>query len=172
VTAAETNPGWAAGIGQSKRNAKIGWALKGAPKRKKDLRLNALSGIAEARKLRDRVTTLMEQADANPDDAMVFCVFAEPDLSKLVPRVAFFPASGGASDIALLSDPKSNYADKLPIGFLVFVIDRGDPQEPIYGHARPLIVEDPRGIAMNQIALDQYTQKIKQRYGLVPDDRN
>jgi hypothetical protein len=172
---AEANPGWAAGIGQSNRVKKIGWALKGAPMRKKDLRLNALSGIAEGRKLRDRVTALMEEAKANPEDAMVFCVFAEPDLSAIVPAIAFLPAGSGASDIKLLSDPDSKYADKLPIGFLVFVLDRNDAQEPIFGHARPLIVEDPRSLDMNARALKAYELKIVNMLietGQIPDPRN
>ena len=162
----EANPGWAAGIGQSNRVKKIGWALKGAPRRKMDLRLSALSGIAEARKLRDKVTALMQQADANPEDAMVFCVFAEPDLSALVREIAFLPVGSAVSDIALVS----KYPDKLPIGFLVFVLDRSDAQEPIFGHARPLIVQDPRALAMNEFALHSYTQTIKQKYGLVPNN--
>ncbi len=155
---AEVNPGWAAGIGQSSRVKQLAWALKGAPLRKKDLRLNALAGIVEARKLRDRVTALMTQADANPEDAMVFCLFAEPDLSALVsgPPVAL-GLQNGASDLALAA----RYANKLPIGFLVLVVDRADPQRPVFGHARPLIVEDPRGIDLNEKALRQLMRVIE-----------
>ncbi len=167
----DANLGWAAGIGQRSRVKQLAWALKGAPMRKRNLRLNALAGIVEARKLRDRVTALMTQADANPEDAMVFCVFAEPDLSALVPEVAFLPVKNGTSDITLAA----KHPDKLPIGFLVFVWDRTDPQKAVFGHARPLIVEDPRGIALNAEALQAYTQKIENRLretGVIPDHRN
>lgn len=156
---AEINPGWAAGIGQRGTVKRLGWALKGAPARRNDLRLSPLSAIAEGRKLRDRINTLMSEAGADPGDAMVFCVFSEPDLSEMVPEVAHLPVNGGLGDLRLIE--KHPY--KLPIGFLVFVLDRGDPQQPIFGHARPLIVQDPRAIAMNQTALEAYARKIKNR---------
>ncbi len=167
----DLNPGWAAGIGQRTRVKQLSWALKGAPLRKKDLRLNAVAGIAEARKLRDRITTLMQNAGANPDDAMVLCAFAEPDLSALVPELAYLPVENGTNDLKLLS----RNIDKLPIGFLVFVWDRNDPEEPIFGHARPLIVEDPRGIELNAQALQAYMRKVENRLmkaGVIPDNRN
>jgi len=154
----ETNPGWAAGIGQRSRVKQLAWALKGAPLRKRDLRLNTLAGIVEARKLRDRVTALMTQADANPEDAMVFCAFAEPDLSALVPGPPVaLGLQNGASDLALVAQ----YVDKLPIGFLVLVIDRQDPQQSVFGHARPLIVEDPRGIDLNEKAFSRLMRVIE-----------
>jgi hypothetical protein len=165
------NPGWMAGIGQRSRVKQLAWSLKGAPMRKKDLRLNAVSGIAEGRKLRDRVTALMLRADANPEDAMVFCIFAEPDLSALIPEMARLGIKNGASDISLAA----KHPDKLPIGFLVFVLDRNDPERPIFGHARPLIVEDPRGIELNAQALDSYERQIKRRLmeaGEISDERN
>jgi len=167
----ETNPGWAAGIGQRSRVKQLAWALKGAPMRKKDLRLNTLAAVVEARKLRDRVTALMTQAEANPEDAMVLCAFAEPDLSALVPEIAYLPVKGGAADLALAA----RHPDKLPIGFLVFVWDRTDPQQSVFGHARPLIVEDPRAIEMNTQALLAYTHRIENRLrenGAIQDLRN
>jgi len=165
------NMGFQAGIGQRSKVQRLAWALKGAPLRTKDLRLNTVAGIAEARKVRDRVTTLMQEAEATPEDAMVLCVFAEPDLSALVPEAAFIPVRNGANDLKLLT----RNLDKLPIGFLVFVWDRKDPQRSIFGHARPLIVEDPRGIDLNYQALRKYEQEIKQRLmtaGVIPDERN
>jgi hypothetical protein len=130
-----------------------------------------MAGIAEARKVRDRVTALMIEADANPEDAMVFCVFAEPDLSAVVSSLAYLPVKNGANDLELATQN----ADKLPIGFLIFVLDRQDPQQSIFGHARPLIVEDPRGIELNIQALQAYERKIKNRLmeeGVIPDDEN
>jgi hypothetical protein len=157
--AKENNPGWAAGIGQSSPVKRLAWALKGATLRKKDLRLNALSGISEGRKLRDKVTALMQDAGANPADGIVYCLFAEPDLSALAPGlpVAKLELQNGASDLALASQ----FIDKLPIGFLVLVVDRSDPQRPVYGHARPLIVEDPRGVDMNEKALSKLMRIIE-----------
>jgi hypothetical protein len=167
---AEANPGFNAGIGQRSKTERLAWALKGAPMRKKDLRLNAIAGIAEGRKLRDRVTSLLTDAGANPEDGMVFCVFAEQDLSALVPRLTPLGVKNGASDLALVSE----YVDKLPIGFLVFIWDRQDPQQSIFGHARPLIVEDLRGIDLNEKALRAYTLKIKNQLvkkGVIRDYR-
>jgi hypothetical protein len=155
----EPNAGFAAGIGQRSRKDRLAWALKGAPLRKKDLRLNALTGIAECRKLRDRVTTMMTAADANPEDAIVFCVFAEPDLSALAPEMAIVGLQNGVSDLKLASQ----YIEKLPIGFLVFVRDLADHQQSIFGHARPLIVEDPRSIELNQRALLLFGHSIQER---------
>ncbi|MGA1981875.1 MAG: hypothetical protein ABSG84_05325 [Acidobacteriaceae bacterium] len=155
----ESNAGFAAGIAKRSKVQKIAWALSGAPPRKRDLRLTALGGVAEGRKLRDKVTRLMSEASANPEDAMVLCVFAEPDLSFMVPEVLVLPVRSGARDIEIAM----RHADKLPIGFLVFVCDASDPQRPIFGHARPLIVEDPRGLLFNEMALHSYKRQIEQR---------
>jgi hypothetical protein len=171
MVAEEINPGWAAGIGQRSRVKKLAWALKGAPLRTKDLRLTAMGGIVEARRLRDKVTALMTKADASPEDAMVFCLFAEPDLSRLAPGLAELLAHDSAADLG----EAAKYSGKLPIGFLVFVLDRNDPQQPILGHARPLIVEDPRGIELNGSALHMATQALTRRLmdaGVIPDERN
>lgn len=160
------NMGFQAGIGQQSKVQRLAWALKGAPARTKDLRLNAIAGVAEGRKLRDRVTTLLKNAnpEANPEDAMVFCVFAEPDLSAEITEM--LSVKNGASDLAIAA----KFVDKLPVGFLVFVFDREDPERPIFGHARPLIVEDPRGIALNEQALNRLNNRIKRRLGV--DDSN
>lgn len=166
----EGNPGYQAGIGQRSKTKRLAWALKGAPRRTKDLRLNAIAGVSEGRKLRDRVTALLKDAGANPEDGMVLCVFAEQDLSALVPRLKPLGVKNGASDLALVS----SYVDKLPIGFLVFVWDRQDPRQSIFGHARPLIVEDPRGIDLNEKALRAYTLKIRNQLiksGVIHDYR-
>jgi len=167
----EPNPGWAAGIGQRSPVQQLAFALKGAPVRKKDLRLNALAGVAECRKLRDRVTALMQEKGANPEDAMVLCVFAEPDLSALVPELLFLPVKNGTEDLRTAA----KHIDKLPIGFLVYVWDRKAKHEPIVGHYRALIVEDPRAAALNEAALQSYKRQIERKLmkaGAIPDKRN
>jgi hypothetical protein len=171
MVATETNPGWAAGIAKRTPVKQLAWRLKAAPLRKKDLRLSELSGIAEGRKLRDKVTSLMLEAEANPGDAIVLCVFAEPDLSALAPGAAELEVTSGASDIAHVN----SFAGKLPIGFLVFVVDRQDAQKSIFGHARPLIVEDPRGLELNHKALLIVERRVRNKLiasGEIPDDRN
>jgi hypothetical protein len=157
MVATEQNPGWAAGIGQRSRVKQLAWALKGAPVRKKDLRLNSLTGIAEARKLRDKVTGMMQEAEANAEDAMVLCVFAEPDLSALVPALAWLQVAYGPTDLEMAAQ----FAGKLPIGFLVFVADRSEPQNPFFGHYRALIVEDPRALELNEKALQAFGRQIQ-----------
>lgn len=170
---ATENAGWAAGIGQRSRAQQLAWALKGAPMRKKDLRLNALGAVAEGRKLRDRITALMIREKLNPEDAMVMCIFAEPDLSALVGELLYLPVKSKGT----LAEVKTveRHADKLPVGFLVIVCDANDTRKPIYGHARPLIVEDPRGPLLNELALHTYMAKIENKMrgsGLIPDAKN
>jgi hypothetical protein len=171
MVAQEQNAGYAAGIAKRSAVKQIGWALKGAPMRKKDLRLNAMGAIVEGRKLRDKVTSLMNKAESDPENAMVFCVFAEQDLSNVVPELLFLPVRDGASDIKAAS----RHADKLPIGFLVFVMDTSDAKQPIFGHARPLIVEDARAVHFNAVMLETYARNIKRKLveaGRIPDDSN
>jgi hypothetical protein len=123
-------------------------ALAGAPHKKKDLRLNVVSGMAEARKLRDRVSALMVNAQAEPEDAAVFIVVANPDLSGGL-DARQLSLTNGASDLALAN----LLGNKLPIGFLVFVMDKSDEKRPVFGHARPLIVKDPGALDMMERAL-------------------
>jgi len=158
----EPNPGFAAGIGQRSRKQQLAWALKGAPVRKKDLRLNSLTGIAECRKLRDKLTALMLKAEADPEDAMVLCAFAEPDLSALVPGLAWLKAAHDSTDLEMAAQ----FAGKLPVGFLIFVVERADTERPIFSHARPLIVEDPRGLELNAKALEAFGRVIRQSPGI------
>jgi len=123
--------------------------------RKKDLKLNTVAAVAEGRKLRDKVSALMLDAEANPADAMVYCVFATPDLSAVKP--AEVSISNGPSDLALATE----YVNALPIGFLIFVLDKGDSE--VSGHFRPLIVEDQRAFALNRQALELVASRIKQQ---------
>jgi hypothetical protein len=111
----------------------------------------------------------MKKRGANPEDAVVYLVVAEPDLSAVV----------GAANLPV--NPASDYklagtnSDKLPIGFLVFAIDREDPQQPIFGHVRPLIVEDPRGPRLLATVLAKKNYELKTKLikaGIIPDDRN
>lgn len=183
----DPNPGWAAGIGQSSQVQQLGWALRGAPPRKKDLRLNAISAIAEGRKLRDRVTVSMRNVGADPADARVYCVFADsqafaelnpisdPDLTALdiihVPMLARLRVANGANDVKLIT----KFADKLPVGFLIFVWDRNDPKPPIWS-IRPLIVEDHRATTTIAAAMRSEKQrieaKLKETSGSFPDDED
>jgi hypothetical protein len=170
----EQNQGFAAGIAQRSKAQRLAWALKGAPMRKKDLRLNALGAVAELRKLRDRITETVKDAGIDPEDAIVFCIFAEHDLSALAKHYMLrlpVQSKGTMAEIEAVKD----HADKLPVGFLVIVRDTTDPKRPIYGHARPLIVEDPRGPLLNELALRTYMAKIEAQMkgaGLIPSTDN
>jgi len=157
MTKIEPNAGYAGGIGKRSKARQLSYALKGAPMRQKDLRLNAIAAVAEGRKLRDKVSALMRNAEANPADAMVYCVFAKTDLSAVKP--AEMSLTNGPSDIALAAE----YVDALAIGFLVFVWDKADAE--VFGHFRPLIVEDPRAHALNRNALETVASRIKQQLG-------
>lgn len=170
MTRTEPNAGYAAGIGQRSKVRQLSYALKGAPMRQKDLRVNAVTGVSEARKLRDRVSTRLKESGADPGDGMVFCVFAEPDMSA-VNGVEEIKLSNGASDLEVIT----RFKDKLPIGFLVIIRDVQDSKQPVYGHARPLIVEDARSIAMNEAALTKVMQAVENRLrklGMIPTTKN
>ena len=156
--AQEGNPGYRAGIKQKSRIQQLGWALKGARRREKDLRLNSFSGVAEGRKLRDRVTQTMTGEKTVPEDALVYIVFAKPDMSAFIPEE--ITITNGASDIALAQ----KYMEALPIGFLVFVWDK--EKQYVDGHDRPLIVSDPRAVALNERALNKVANIIKRRLGV------
>jgi hypothetical protein len=141
------NPGYEAGIKQRKGKEQLAWRLMGAPLRKKDLRLTAIGGLAEGRKLRDSITAKLQQAGINPEEGIVYIVFAKPDLSAWSPQLVQVPIqSAPEKEIKHAGD----FAAYLPIGFLVFVWDKAD--ERILGHARPLIVEDPRSLEYNEQA--------------------
>lgn len=104
----------------------------------------------------------MQRENLEPEAAMVLCIFAEPDLTALaVPPLLYLPVKSKGA-LAEMEAVKG-HADKLPVGFLVFVWDTNDPKKPVYGHARPLIVEDRRGILLNELALHSYTRKIENR---------
>lgn len=179
----EANPGWAAGIGQRSRVQQFGWALTGAPSRKKDLRLNALSAIVEGRKLRDRITAWMRNEGVDPADARVYCVFTDSDAFKApdvtdpylsdldvehVPALARLEAAEGARDLALVT----RFADKLPIGFLVFVWDRNDWKQLIWS-IRGLIVENHGATTANAAAMRferrRIEMKLEETAGVYPD---
>jgi len=165
----EANPGYAGGIAKRSNVTRLAWALKGATIRKKDLRLNSMSAVAEGRKLRDRVTELMKKAAAGPTDASVFVVWAAPDLSAF--STAEMSLTNGQSDIALAAAG----IDALAIGFLVFVWDKQDPDQSVFGHSRPLIVEDPRAVKLNEQALISTANKAQgsmMKAGVIPDKRN
>ncbi len=163
------NAGFSAGIATKSKEKRVGWALKGAPLRKKDLRLSALAGVAEGRKLRDKVSGLMRDAGANPENAMVLCIFAEPDMSRLVREALVLPVTDNGTDIkAALKN-----SDKSPIGFAVFVHDPTAGE--IISHVRPLIVEDGRGPILCELARKAYEGTIKAKlaaHGLLPENRH
>jgi hypothetical protein len=165
----ESNPGYAGGIAKRSNVTRLAWALKGATVRQKDLRLNSMSAVAEGRKLRDRVTELMKKAGADPADAVVFVVWAKPDLSAF--STAEMSLTNGPSDIALATAGVA----ALPIGFLVFVWDKQDPEQSVFGHPRPLIVEDPRAVKLNEQAYISTANKLQSEMlkgGVISDKRN
>ena len=150
------NAGYDAGIAKHKRKERLAWTLKGAPLRTKDLKLSAIGALAEGRKLRNSITEKMEKSGINPDEAVIGIVFSEPGLSALIPKfpiVPVIPSSTVEVDIA------GRFADKTPIGFFVFIWDKAD--QKIFGHSRPLIVEDPRSLALNAQALRVFERHLR-----------
>jgi len=159
MTTTEPNAGYAGGIGERSKARKWSYAMTGAPKRQKDLRLTPVTGIAEARKLRDRVSERMKKAETQPGDALVLCVFAKWDLSKLVGAAEMeVESENGVADVKHIR----KFLAARPIGFLVIVRDVNDTKQPVYGHALPLIVEDTRSLALNDEALAKVMAKVKE----------
>jgi hypothetical protein len=150
------NAGYDAGIAKHKKKERLAWTLKGAPLRTKDLKLTAIGALAEGRKLRDSITEKLERSGINPEEAIVCIVFAESDLSALIPK---FPIVQLIASSAIEVDTAAKFADKTPVGFLVFLWDKGD--QAIFGHARPLIVEDPRSLALNAQALRVFERHLR-----------
>lgn len=129
--------------------------------------MSSLIAVAEARKLRDSLTTKLTSKKINPEDGIVQIVFAVPDLSSL--RSVRTVELTTAKDMGLASE----FASHLAIGFLVWVWDREEKQ--IYGHARPLIVSDPRSLDLNSQALAAAKKKLMLSLaadGLIEDFRN
>ncbi len=144
--------GYAAGIGKRSEMERLAWALKGAPLRRKDLRLTAIGAIAEGRKLRDSISKKMKNLAMDPENALIEILFAKPDLSGIRMKpvaVPVLPSAAGELEAATL------HAESLPIGFLVAVWERdvpGTPDGMVWVHPRPLIVEDPRSLRINGLA--------------------
>jgi len=151
-----TNAGYDAGIAKHKKKERLAWTLKAAPLRSKDLKLTALGALAEARKLRDSITTKLANSGIDPEEAVICVVFAKPDLSALVPDFPIVPLTPAPATEAKHA---AAFADKLPIGFLVFIWDKEDKK--IFGHARPLIVENPRSLALNAQAARVFDRHIR-----------
>lgn len=153
----ELNPGYAAGIAKRTAGERLHWTLKAAPMRKKDLRLSALEAVAAGRKLRNDISAKMLKAELLPEDATVSIAFAQPDLSALIPLLLPIPITGNGHDIQIAQQ----FVGSLPIGFLIFVWDKNGKNAPIYGHVRPLIVENPRALDLNALALRAYEKKLR-----------
>lgn len=160
MTRTEPNAGYAGGIGERSKARKWSYAMTGAPKRQKDLRLTPVTGIAEARKLRDRVSERMKKAEAKPGDAIVYCVFAKWDLSEIAGTAEIeVESQNGAADLKHMR----RFLENIPIGFLVIVRDVKDKKQPVYGHTMPLIVEDSRSITLNEVALAKTMHAVQER---------
>jgi hypothetical protein len=122
----------------------------------RDIRISPLEAVAAARKLRNDISTQMRLAGLSPDDAIVAVVFAEWDLSKLVPLLLPIPVAATGKDVQLAQ----NFAGAQPIGFLVFTWDRASESAPIHGRVLPLI-ESPRSLELNSEALRAFEVKLR-----------
>src|SRR5437870_9482918 len=55
----------------------VAWALKGGPKRKKEMKLTAMHGVWEGRKLAVSLAAKMSKAGLKPSDAVVSLAFTD-----------------------------------------------------------------------------------------------
>lgn len=150
------NRGYEAGIGQVSAAKRLAWALSGAPLRKKDLKLTPIGALAEACRLRQAVTDKCRAWGVEPNDIVVAPIFADSRLSQLVPRLYVMPVEcDTAKQIKVVSANATNTV----IGMLVFVWDR--ESQNLFGHARPLIVNDPRALSLNAQAVRVFGKHIQ-----------
>lgn len=105
--------------------------------------------IAEGRKLRDSITAKLqaESPPIDPEDGVVVIVFAKRDFSELNTEFFEIPVN---SPLEIEIKAATKHAGETPIGFLVAIRDQNERK--LFTHARPLIVEDPRALALNERA--------------------
>src|ERR1017187_410125 len=128
-------------------------SIKAGRQRQEDARLSPIVGVAEAIKVRDKVTANMIQQNLDPLDARVYLVFAEPDLSGLFGE-RLYVTPNAALDAKMVRILRKA-AGKLPLGLLIYLMDKSNPERwDLMGQKRPFIVNDARGPALLAIAYE------------------
>lgn len=128
-------------------------SIKAGRQRQEDARLSPIVGVAEAIKVRDKVTANMIQQSLDPLDARVYLVFSEPDLSGLFGERLYVPPNA-ALDTKMVRTLR-RAEGKLPLGLLIYLVDKSNPEQyELLGQKRPFIVNDARGPALLAIAYE------------------
>lgn len=137
------NPGFQAFLGQRSKIERLAWAWKGASKKMKERRLNAVQAVTEARSELYKLKGKLRKAGQGPDqgDVVTALVFAKKDdVGKLagVPEIfSFRDASPDARDLEVMRD----HLHDTPVGLVIVVLDRENKN--LISHARPWILEAP-----------------------------
>lgn len=130
--------------------------MSGAPIRKSDLKLTPIGALAEARRLRLSVTDKSKVWGVDPNDIIIAPAFADSHLARLVPRLHVVSVE---CDMKTEIEAVCANATNTAVGLLVFVWDR--ESQNLFGHARPLIVNDPRALNLNAQAVRVFGKHIQ-----------
>jgi hypothetical protein len=127
--------GYKAGIKKASKAERLGWALKGSPRRTAEKALNVVQAVAEGRRLAQTMAAKLKAARLPAGDGGICAVFSNADLSKS--EYVGFPVSDDKSDLRIIH----KFQTWVPLGYLVFVLDREKKQ--FIGHVRPLRLDKP-----------------------------
>jgi hypothetical protein len=122
--------GYKAGIKKASKAERLGWALKGSPRRTEDKPLNVVQAVAEGRRLTQTMTEKLKAAKLPAGDGGILVVFGDTHLTKS--DCAAFPPADDASDLKTIK----KFQTWSPLGYLVFILDR--EKKNFIGHVRPL----------------------------------
>jgi hypothetical protein len=126
--------GYKAGIKKASKAERLGWALKGSPRRAAEKALNVVQAVAEGRRLAQTMAEKLKAARLPAGDGGICAVFGNADLSKS--EYVGFPVSDDKSDLQIIQ----KFQTWIPLGYLVFVLDREKKQ--FIGHVRPLRLDE------------------------------
>jgi len=127
--------GYKAGIKKASKAERLGWALKGSPRRTAEKALTVVQAVAEGRRLAQTMAEKLKAAGLPVADGGICAVFGNANLSKS--EHGGFPVSNDKSDLQIIQ----KFQSWNPLGYLVFVLDRENKQ--FIGHVRPLRLDKP-----------------------------
>ena len=127
--------GYKAGIKKASKAERLGWALKGSPRRTSEKSLNVVQAVAEGRRLAQTMAEKLKAAKLPKGDGGICVVFGNRDLTNS--DYTGFPQLDDTADLKIIQ----KFQNWAPLGYLVFVLDR--EKKAFIGHVRPLRLDKP-----------------------------
>jgi hypothetical protein len=150
------NKGFDAGIAQRSPAARLGFTLKGAPRRQKDKIMRPNEAVFEARKLSIDLAGKLQKKGLAAKDCVVSLVFAQRNnLGKLAEPVELFRYPVPNMDSLDLM-AVHRHTRHIPVGVIVMVLDR--EAKELIGDARPWIVSDAGAVKLVESLRDKVMQ--------------